>query len=305
MEDPQECYKKAEEALKTSFFQWSPDWVSASHFYDRAGKGFKLKGQLEESIQSYTKAAKAHLEAKQALSAAKSYEEIGDILVKQNEGNSKIDVVTIAKICEVYDESAKLLLEDSDLQRASNIDFKAAKCFDKLYTVVCESNQNESAKILEALKASGLNHYVSACEKIVRAGKAMFSMDVFPATLSFCLRIGDYGRATEMVDRMIKLYTAMEQKNRLHQCFLTMIIIHLKRNDLVAAQSFFTESLSDTDYLRSNQSEAAENLIRAIEAGDEEKLVECVKSATILNLDREVVKVARSLKVEDEADMLQ
>uniref|UniRef100_A0A7S3V1A7 Gamma-soluble NSF attachment protein n=1 Tax=Aplanochytrium stocchinoi TaxID=215587 RepID=A0A7S3V1A7_9STRA len=298
MEDPQEEYRKAQHALKTSLFQWTPDWLSASHHFDHAGKGFKLKQQYDEAIQSYTEAAKAHLKADQSTSAAKSYEEIADILVKRNVDNAKIDKVTIGAICEAFENASRILTEDSDLQRASNIELKAAKAFEKIYSKVAENTNSigaDSDTILEILKVTTLKQFMSACEKIVRSEKAAFVFDAFPACLGFCLRIGDYNRGIDMLNRMIKIYSGMNQKHRLHQCYLSLVIVHLKRNDAVAARNLFSENLNDTDYLRSSECEAAENVIRAWEARDEEAVNKSVKNHAINSLDRQVVLLARSL----------
>ena len=88
-------------------------------------------------------------------------------------------------------------------------------------------------------------HYLSSCEKVLKSDRLSTGIEAFPACLNFSLKVKDYKTALDMLSRMIKIYVALSQTYRVHQCYLSQVVIQLKRNDAVGARNAFEASLND------------------------------------------------------------
>lgn len=85
MNEAHEAYVKGEENLKTSFFQWKPDHLSAASNFERSGDLYKAADQPKRAIKAYILSSdqyeKCNTLASAALNRGKAAElakEIGD-----------------------------------------------------------------------------------------------------------------------------------------------------------------------------------------------------------------------------------
>lgn len=69
-EEAKQLLERASNALKTSLFQWQPDYLVAAPLFEQAGDIYKQLGETDLAIENFRKAADGHEKAKATASAA-------------------------------------------------------------------------------------------------------------------------------------------------------------------------------------------------------------------------------------------
>ena len=286
-----EEYKTAQAALKTSVFKWSPDYISAAHYFDKAGEKFNLRGDKAKALQAYSNAADAHSKAKQPMSAAKSLHHVAELNLAEQKGSNSVE--TYARFKQAYQgmmsQIAVIYGEDGSAQRAAAVEFEAAKGFEEVGQGLSDAKAKADAN------ECALGFYSKCIHKLVHSDRAVFSVDAFPAAVGFCVKTKQFAKALEFLEETVKIYIKLNQTRRKYQCYLTGVVIHLARNDIVAARNAFSSHFDDTDYLKSRECEAAESLLTACENRDEEEIEKIVKGHVVNALNPPIAALARSL----------
>lgn len=83
-EEIQQLLERANTALKTTMFQWSPDYLVAAPLFEQAAEIYKQLGDLPKAIEYFQKAAEAHEKCKAISSAALALTKAANIAVDNN-----------------------------------------------------------------------------------------------------------------------------------------------------------------------------------------------------------------------------
>lgn len=118
MEEARELSEKGMNALKTSLFQWSPDNLSASTYFERSANIYKQTGELKNAILNMLKAAECSEAVGTLASAAIARTKAGDWA--KEKGNA-------TKAIEYYEMAAYTWGLHGDLQKYGETLIKVAK----------------------------------------------------------------------------------------------------------------------------------------------------------------------------------
>uniref|UniRef100_A0A7S2S7I3 Gamma-soluble NSF attachment protein n=1 Tax=Mucochytrium quahogii TaxID=96639 RepID=A0A7S2S7I3_9STRA len=284
---------QGEEALKTSMFKWSPDYISAAHAFGKAATSFKVAREFDLCVNACERAAQAHAKAGSDLGAAKCWEQAGDVLLQKSKDNStKIeDTVNDAeRAAGFYGQACLLYREAAD-------NGKAASCLNNKARALSEAAENlpRDNKRREELLNQALEGFLSSCEIMEMCGRLAFSVDTFRHTLNFVVKLERWKDAIMVMKKMIPVYESLKQSGGLYKLRLSMVIINLRRNDAIAARNSFREGFDDAGYLRSDECAAAEDLLNAWEKEDIEAIQGVLKRQVFHFLERQISIVAHHL----------
>lgn len=84
LEEIRGLLERAQMALKTSMFQWSPDYLVAAPLYEQAGDFYKQIGDFPKAIENYQLAADANEKTKAISSAALALTKAANIAIDNN-----------------------------------------------------------------------------------------------------------------------------------------------------------------------------------------------------------------------------
>lgn len=116
-EEARSYKKKGDDSLKTSLFQWKPDYLAASMYYENAAKNFKKINEFNDAIEMFEKCALNSNLAGIYSTAALAMTEVA---VFQSESNPK-------KAVESYIKASDYWMKEGSMNKYSEAYFNAAK----------------------------------------------------------------------------------------------------------------------------------------------------------------------------------
>ncbi|KAI1888970.1 hypothetical protein AGOR_G00174250 [Albula goreensis] len=261
---------KAEKYLKTSFMKWKPDYDSAASEYAKAAVAFKNAKQLEQAKDAYLKEAEAHTENRALFHAAKALEQAGMMLKDMQRMPEAIQYIEKASMMYVENgtpdtaamalDRAGKLIEPMDLEKAVNLYQQAASVFE---------NEDRLRQAVELLgKASRL---------LVRQHR--------------------FDEAAVSLQKEKNMYKEIENYPTCFKKTIAQVLVHLHRNDFVAADKCVRESYSIPGFSGSEDCVAMEQLLQGYDEQDEEQVYRVCNSPLVKYMDNDYAKLAISLKV--------
>lgn len=259
---------EADELLKTSVWRWTPDYIQAGATFDKAGASLRASGQSDAACRAYERAVDCHLKGSGWESAVRSLAEAGKSLP--------------ARSADLARREAKLCLENGAKDRAADALARASAALEAGgdaatgLDLLCEA-----ADLVDPDPDSGRN--------LVRG------LEILRGLIN---RLVKAGRLPEAVRTATKLRTALvnaKQTSSMYKVILTLIILHLARGDVAAAQIQLNDAFQDSAFLRTDECAAAEDIVKAWLAMDAETVKKIGASRTCTNLEREVGYLARQL----------
>uniref|UniRef100_A0A8C8K4Z8 Gamma-soluble NSF attachment protein n=1 Tax=Oncorhynchus tshawytscha TaxID=74940 RepID=A0A8C8K4Z8_ONCTS len=265
---------KAEKYLKTSFMKWKPDYDSAASEYSKAAVAFKNAKMLEEAKEAYLQEAEAHTNNKTYPFAANALEAAGMMLKVSFNDMQRIPeaIQYIERASMMYVENgtpdtaalaldrAGKLIESQDLAKAVDLYQKAASVFE---------NEDRLRQAVEMLgKASRL---------LVRQHKL--------------------DEAAVSIQKEKNMYKEIENYPTCFKKTIAQVLVHLHRNDFVAADKCVRESYSLPGFSGSEDCIALEQLLQGYDEQDEDQ-VHCVCNSPLFKyMDNDYAKLSISLRV--------
>uniref|UniRef100_A0A8C8CI67 Gamma-soluble NSF attachment protein n=1 Tax=Oncorhynchus tshawytscha TaxID=74940 RepID=A0A8C8CI67_ONCTS len=267
---------KAEKYLKTSFMKWKPDYDSAASEYSKAAVAFKNAKMLEEAKEAYLQEAEAHTNNKTLFHAAKrsfcyrALEAAGMMLKDMQRIPEAIQYIERASMMYVENgtpdtaalalDRAGKLIESQDLAKAVDLYQKAASVFE---------NEDRLRQAVEMLgKASRL---------LVRQHKL--------------------DEAAVSIQKEKNMYKEIENYPTCFKKTIAQVLVHLHRNDFVAADKCVRESYSLPGFSGSEDCIALEQLLQGYDEQDEDQ-VHCVCNSPLFKyMDNDYAKLSISLRV--------
>jgi hypothetical protein len=118
MNEAHEYYVKGEENLKTSFFQWKPDHLSAASNFERCGDLYKAADQFKKAIKAYLLSADNYEKSNTLASAALNQLKAADLAKQMGDQAHAVEIIL---------QSAETWALHGDTQKYGETLEKAAK----------------------------------------------------------------------------------------------------------------------------------------------------------------------------------
>nr|XP_046148891.1 gamma-soluble NSF attachment protein-like [Oncorhynchus gorbuscha] len=261
---------KAEKYLRTSFMKWKPDYDSAASEYAKAAVAFKNAKMLEDAKEAYLQEAEAHTNNKTLFHAAKALEAAGMMLKDMQRIPEAIQYIERASMMYVENgtpdtaalalDRAGKLIESQDLAKAVDLYQKAASVFE---------NEDRLRQAVEMLgKSSRL---------LVRQHKL--------------------DEAAVSIQKEKNMYKEIENYPTCFKKTSAQVLVHLHRNDFVAADKCVRESYSLPGFSGSEDCIALEQLLQGYDEQDEDQVHRVCNSPLFKYMDNDYAKLSVSLRV--------
>uniref|UniRef100_A0A673Y1G3 Gamma-soluble NSF attachment protein n=1 Tax=Salmo trutta TaxID=8032 RepID=A0A673Y1G3_SALTR len=255
---------KAEKYLRTSFMKWKPDYDSAASEYSKAAVAFKNAKMLEEAKEAYLQEAEAHTNNKTY--PFNTYVSLQD-MQRIPEAIQYIERASMMYVENGTPDTAALaldragkLIESQDLAKAVDLYQKAASVFE---------NEDRLRQAVEMLgKSSRL---------LVRQHKL--------------------DEAAVSIQKEKNMYKEIENYPTCFKKTSAQVLVHLHRNDFVAADKCVRESYSLPGFSGSEDCIALEQLLQGYDEQDEDQVHRVCNSPLFKYMDNDYAKLSVSLRV--------
>jgi len=269
MNNPAKLVQQADEALKVSMFKWAPDHLEAAALFEKAGAAYRAAGDGANACTCYERAAKSH-----ASQGGLGWHRQAQAL----ENGAK---AFPARAADLYQASAKLYLDNAEVEGAVD-------------------TLGRAAAAVEASDANAaLAMYVRAAD-LVQVGDGYTrgmarSIEVLRSALARLVKARKLPEAIAVGRKLMSANELLKQGNAVHKMHLAICILLLARGDVAAAQQELSAASADMEFIRSDEYEVADELLRAWTALDSEKVRAQTHSKVVINIEREVAMLAREL----------
>ncbi|XP_029446843.1 gamma-soluble NSF attachment protein isoform X2 [Rhinatrema bivittatum] len=256
--------------LKTGFLKWKPDYDSAASEYSKAAVAFKNAKQYDQAKEAYLKEAENHENNKALFHAAKAYEQAGMMLKEMHKLPEAVHLIEKASMMYLENgtpdtaamalERAGKLIENVNLEKAVHLYQQSASVFE---------NEERLRQAVELLgKASRL---------LVRARRL--------------------DEASASLQKEKNIYRDIENYPTCYKKTIAQVLVHLHRNDFVAAEKCVRETYSIPGFNGSEDCTALEQLLEGYDQQDQDQVSDICCSPLFKYMDNDYAKLALSLIV--------
>jgi len=265
--------KEGDKYASSGFFK-KADWNSAADAYESAGNSYKNAKSNEKAIQAFSKAAQAYMKDKLPNSAAKNYE--------------------AAASCTTGEAAVELLVSSANSLKEGGLGERAGQVLAK------------AAKLLETDAPTRANElYKEAVELYEIENKEHMASELFRNVTSFYIRAQMWNDLMELWTRVMKQQQKDQLFVELYRVILSIIIVHLFRNDYVAADRAYAQYAGTEGFVVSDEAVLANTLLNAYQLNSPEDLKKAQSNILITFLDHEIAKLAKKLTIaESDKDSL-
>ncbi|XP_043209121.1 gamma-soluble NSF attachment protein-like [Amphibalanus amphitrite] len=262
--------KEAEKHLKTSFLKWKPDLDSAADEYNKAATCYKTVRAYAECRDALSKAANCYQQNRSLFAAAKCYEQ--GILMSKELG----DLATVVTLCE---RAAQLYQQHGSPE-------SAAQCLEK------------AAKIVETPRpADAVPLYQRAADVVMLEDRQRTAANYVSKVCRLLVRLGRYDEAVSAALREMGYQQEMEDAAQCGRLTVVLVLLHLARDDVVAARKAFDEWGT---YCEREEVATLTTLLEGYEDEDPELARRALNSSFIKHMDIDYAKLAKSLKLPEQ-----
>lgn len=265
----------AEKALTTSWMsmRFSPDHLTASMEYAQAAAKYRSSGMLGESVRAWVASAELKEKMHDLFSAGRAYESAGGICDGSGPGGPPAAAVHWEKavrcfrLCGKGDIAAKLILKMAAMhEKAGNIT-KARESFEEA---------------LEVFKQEEKDYNLT---------------DVYKTYIGFLVRSEMWEDALQAIDGHVEVLVRQKHFPFVHKELISKTVLLLRMDDLVRAEDSLNTGASVEGWYTSKESEVGFLLVGAFQANDAESVERLVKEQVFTNLQVEIARIARLLRV--------
>ncbi|XP_078544276.1 gamma-soluble NSF attachment protein [Lissotriton helveticus] len=265
-----EHISKAEKCLKTSFLKWKPEYDGAASEYAKAAVAFKNAKQFDQAKEAYLKEAESYEYNKSLFHAAKAYEQAGMMLKEMQRLPEAVQLIEKASMMYLENgtpdtaamalERAGKLIESVNMEKAVQLYQQAASVFE---------NEDRLRQAVELLgKASRL---------LVRARRL--------------------DEAAVSLQKEKSIYKEIENYPTCFKKTIAQVLVHLHRNDYVAAEKCVRESYSLPGFNGTEDCGLLESLLEGYDQQDQDQVSNVCNSALFKYMDNDYAKLSLSLMV--------
>jgi len=265
-EEAHSYIKEAEKCLQTGLLKRSPDYDGAANEYQKAATCYKTIKKTAKSIEFNNKAAECFEKCKSYYSAAKCYEAAGMMYGKDlNQWDQA--VTSFQTACAMY--------------REHGVPDTAAQCLDR------------AAKIMESIiPEKAADFYVTAADVAMIESKHHQAAEFCGKAARVFLKIKNLTRAAELVQNQLEYLVEAEDVAGSSRVVVCVTLIHLARDDYVAAKRAFTDGRA---YVDQQELYSMELLLDGVDTMDSKKVVNALNHPFIKSLDNEITKIVRDI----------
>jgi tetratricopeptide (TPR) repeat protein len=264
----------AEKSMKTSLFKRKPDLDSAGNSYAQASTCFKVAKDLTKAITYSQKSAECYTQNDSFHNAAKQYEQIG-LMANENK-NYKL-------VLDSFEKATELLITNGTRDSAG---------------ILLE----RGAGMLKATYPEGaLKLYKRALQVADVEGKSHEMVSLYENSLMIAMRLEQHQEAIELINESLPVLDEVGTQEQITKYILTACIMHLNREDWVAAKNFLDTMKKKYDVgAESRGFGRVDDLLEAYEQYDDEKFKGLIKNYLSYAVDNEALKIANKIVKSDD-----
>ncbi|XP_048363944.1 gamma-soluble NSF attachment protein [Sphaerodactylus townsendi] len=261
---------KAEKYLKTGFLKWKPDFDSAATEYSKAAVAFKNAKQFDQAKEAYLKEAVSHENNKALFHAAKAYEQAGMMLKEMQKHYEAIELI---------EKASMMYLENGTPDTA-------AIALDRAGKVIENINANKAIQLYQQTAAVFEN------EERLRQ-----SVEMYGKASRLLVRGRRLDEAAASLQKEKSIYKDIENYPTCYKKTIAQVLVHLHRNDYVAAEKCVRESYSIPGFRESEDCAALEQLLEGYDQQDQDQVSDVCNSPLFKYMDNDYAKLGLSLSV--------
>ena len=237
-------YKKAESAMKTSIFslKFSPDYLSASSYYQEAGKGYLELKLFDKSIDAFMNAVETSKKLNDSWSEGQNYEEIAKIYLLEKDDLSN---------------GLKALKQSSYSYQIAGKSLSGPRLYLELSSKLKERQKIKNAILL--LQEGFTESYDCAHDELAR----VMIEDIFVKLLDiYCLN-DQFVPACDITEKMIKMQIEFkEKKNKITKNYSRVVLLRLIMKEEYLCQGIIDKMYSSYDSSCGDDIEDIKNLLQ-------------------------------------------
>ncbi|XP_063155170.1 gamma-soluble NSF attachment protein isoform X2 [Candoia aspera] len=261
---------KAEKYLKTGLLKWKPDYDSAATEYSKAAVAFKNAKQFEQAKEAYYKEALSHENNKAFFHAAKAYEQAGMMLKEMQKHHDAVELIQKASM---------MYLENGTPDTA-------AIALDRAGKVIENINPDKAIQLYQQT--------ASVFENEERLRQAV---EMYGKASRLLVRGRRLDEAAASLQKEKSIYKDIENYPTCYKRTIAQVLVHLHRNDYVAAEKCVRESYSIPGFMESEDYAALEQLLEGYDQQDQDQVSDVCNSPLFKYMDNDYAKLGLSLTV--------
>ncbi|TEA23367.1 hypothetical protein DBR06_SOUSAS910024, partial [Sousa chinensis] len=288
---------KAEKCLKTGFLKWKPDYDSAASEYGKAAVAFKNAKQFEQAKDACLREAVAH-ENNRAYGGLKQA-----ILGNDTQplgcqfaafGTGLVCIVALTGPCcivclkemQKLPEAVQLIEKASMMYLENGTPDTAAMALERAGKLI-ENVDPEKAVQLYQQTANVFENEERLRQAVELLGKAS----------RLLVRGRRFDEAALSIQKEKNIYKEIENYPTCYKKTIAQVLVHLHRNDYVAAERCVRESYSIPGFNGSEDCTALEQLLEGYDQQDQDQVAEVCNSPLFKYMDNDYAKLGLSLLV--------
>ncbi|KAK2147858.1 hypothetical protein LSH36_534g01018 [Paralvinella palmiformis] len=259
-----EHVKQAEKCLKTGLFKWKPDFDGAAFEYSKAAVAFKNAKATDHAINSYLKCS----------------------AVQREMGSSLESAALILKEVKNADKAADFVEQAADLYLEHGTPDTAAIALDR------------AAKMIEQMAPErSIKMYMRACEICEGEDRPRECAEMIGKATNLLIRLRRLDEAANALKREMDYYESIENNGIINKLVMGLVLIHIHRQDYVAANLAYKAALNYTGFAESEEAGPIQQLLEAYDQGDPESANEVLRHPLFKYMENEFTKLSRDLVV--------
>nr|XP_044629392.1 gamma-soluble NSF attachment protein isoform X4 [Equus asinus] len=266
---------KAEKYLKTGFLKWKPDYDSAASEYGKAAVAFKNAKQFEQAKDACLREAVAHENNRALFHAAKAYEQAGmmlKILGITTKGCPDCGLMEMQKLPEavqLIEKASMMYLENGTPDTAAMALERAGKLIENIDPEKAVQLYQQTANVFE-----NEERLRQAVELLGKASRLL-------------VRGRRFDEAALSIQKEKNIYKEIENYPTCYKKTIAQVLVHLHRNDYVAAERCVRESYSIPGFNGSEDCAALEQLLEGYDQQDQDQVSEVCNSPLFKYMDND------------------
>jgi len=157
---------------------------------------------------------------------------------------------------------------------------------------------DKGAKIVENKHPEvALDLYIKAIDVVMIEDRPSQASEFAAKAARILVKLKRYDEAAEMVKKEMGFHLAIENTRSAGRLVVAQVLIHLMREDYVAADKVFKEGHS---YCERDECNTVMDILEGYDQGDPEQMNRALNNPFIKHMDVEFAKLARSLLAETE-----
>nr|XP_009937240.1 PREDICTED: LOW QUALITY PROTEIN: gamma-soluble NSF attachment protein [Opisthocomus hoazin] len=257
-------------SLKTGFLKWKPDYDSAATEYGKAAVAFKNAKQFDQAREACLREAEAHENNKALFHAAKAYEQAGMMLKEMQR---------LPEAVQLIEKASMMYLENGTPDTAAIALERAGKLIENVSPEKAVQLYQQAASVFE-----NEERLRQALEMLGKASRLL-------------VRGRRLDEAALSLQKEKSIYKEIENYPTCYKKTIAQVLVHLHRNDYVAAERCVRESYSIPGFNGSEDCAALEQLLEGYDQQDQDQVSEVCNLPLFKYMDNDYAKLGLTLVV--------